>query len=319
MRLTLFAFAAALAAWPLPGAAGPRLPITEASDHPLAGTVIKTATGEAIDPAALVVALKAADVSVLGEVHDNVEHHIAQAWLVAETAPAGLAFEMIPRAMEDMLARLRAEGAPLAVIGAALEWEARGWPDWGLYAPILDAAPDAAITGGELGRAASGHAMQQGAAAAARRDIGAAARLYRLDRPFDAETQAAAVAQQVAAHCDAIPEHVAERMVEAQRLRDAAFADAALRARALGDDGPVALIAGSGHARLDRGAPLFLNTARPDLVVVSLAMVEARDGAEDWRAYAQGPDAPAPVFDYLWFTAPAAREDPCEAFLRSRR
>ncbi|TVQ52022.1 MAG: hypothetical protein EA355_15860 [Rhodobacteraceae bacterium] len=321
MRWTPLAFAAALAISSMAQtvSAGPVLPITKASDHPLAGQVIKTATGRALDPAGLLAALAGADVVVLGEVHDNAEHHMAQAWLVSELAPAALAFEMIPRGMEGVLERLRAEGAPLAVIGAALEWESRGWPDWGLYAPILAAAPDAPITGGELGREASALAMREGAEAAARRGIGAAARLYRLDRPFDSETQAAAVAQQVAAHCDAIPEHVGERMVEAQRLRDAAFADAVLRARALGEDGLVALIAGSGHARIDRGAPLFLNKARPDLSVVSLAMVEAREGAYDWRGYAQGPGDAAPVFDFVWFTAPAVREDPCEAFLRSRR
>jgi uncharacterized iron-regulated protein len=313
--------AACLAAGPFgsgPLSAAPRLPITENSDHPLAGVVIETATGRALDADALVAALRGADVMVLGEVHDNAEHHMAQAWLVSELRPAALAFEMVPRAMEPTLARLRADAAPLAVIGAALEWEARGWPDWGLYAPIFAAAPDAPVTGGELGREASGLAMHAGAEAAAARTIGAAARLYRLDRPFDEATQAAAVAEQVSAHCGAIPEEAATRMVEAQRLRDAAFADAALRARALGDDGPVALIAGSGHARIDRGAPLFLNAARPDLVVVSVAMTETAEEAEDWRAYAQGEGDAAPVFDYVWFTAPAAREDPCEAFLRGR-
>jgi uncharacterized iron-regulated protein len=101
-------------------------------------------------------------------------------------------------------------------------------------------------------------------------------------------------------------------MVEAQRLRDAAFAAAVLRARAMGGDGRVTMIAGSGHARRDRGVPASLAQAAPDLSVASLAMVELRE-AEDWSAYAAGYDV-----DYLWLTAAAEREDPCEAFLRNR-
>jgi hypothetical protein len=154
--------------------------------------------------------------------------------------------------------------------------------------------------------------MRQGAAAAARTVIGAAGARYGLDAPLAPAELAAATAEQVAAHCGAIPEPVAAMMVEAQRLRDAAFADAALRARALGD-GAVAVIAGAGHARADRGVPAALRVAEPGLRVASLALVEVTAGEADWRAYAAEGDGP-PLFDYLWFTAPHPRPDPCAAF-----
>jgi uncharacterized iron-regulated protein len=317
MSLRLAALAAALAALSsaAPALAGPELPLTAASEHPLAGRILRTADGAALTADELARDLAAADVAVLGETHDNPDHHAAQAWLVAAMAAGGLAFEMFAPGREGALARARAEGGD---IGAALAWADSGWPDWAMYAPIFAAAPDAALTGGAVERPALGAAMREGAAAAAPAALGAAARLYRLDRGFDGATQAAAVAEQVAAHCDAIPAEMAVGMVEAQRLRDAALADATLRARAQAADGPVALIAGAGHARLDRGAPAFLRAAAPDISVAALALLEVAEGREDWRDYAaRGADAP--VFDYLWFTAPAPREDPCEAFLRSRR
>ncbi|MFN3614045.1 MAG: ChaN family lipoprotein, partial [Rubrimonas sp.] len=159
-------------------------------------------------------------------------------------------------------------------------------------------------------------AIDGGAEAGARQALGAAAARYGLSEPLPPDQIAAATAEQIAGHCDAIPEATAARMVEAQRLRDAAFADAALRARAYASDGRVVLIAGSGHARRDRAVPAKLRAADPGLDVATLALVEVA-AAEDWRAYL-GPDADAPPFDYLWFTARPAREDPCEAFLRGR-
>jgi uncharacterized iron-regulated protein len=316
-RLAAFALLAALA--PSARAAdAPALPRTAIDGHPLSGRVFDVRAGAEIDPAALADRLAAADVAILGEVHDNPDHHAAQAWLVGRLSPGGIAVEMLPPGVEGRFARLRAAGAAREAVGAALEWEARGWPDWSMYAPIFEAAPDAEITGGAVEPEALREAVRSGAAAAARGALGAAARLYDLEEPLDPVSRAEAAREQVAAHCDAIPESAAAGMVEAQRLRDAAFADAALRARALAGDGRVAVIAGAGHARIDRGVPASLAAARPDLRVAALALVETTPGSEDWRAYA-GPEGRAPLFDFLWFTAGVAeRGDPCEAF-RARR
>ncbi len=305
--------------------AEPAMPATDAEAHALAGRIVATADGATLEgPQALAEALARADVAILGETHDNAEHHAAQAWLVSQIAPSGLAFEMIPQSSESALATLRAQGADRAEMERALQWRARGWPDFAMYAPILDAAPRAAVTGGAVDRDAAGVAMREGAERAARRAIGAAGARYGLDAQLSAAQLEQATREQVAAHCDAIPESVAQRMVEAQRLRDAAFADAVLRARALGaveadPDRPprVALIAGSGHARKDRGAPAALRVARPDLSTLSLAMVEVVEETQDWRAYVEGPEG-APLYDFVWFTARAERDDPCAAFRAQR-
>lgn len=288
-----------------------------ASAHPLQGRIVETASGEVLgDAASLVARLQGADVVILGEVHDNPAHHEHQADIVTALAPAALAFEMVAPGDEAMLARLRRERAPAAVLGAALRWEERGWPDFAMYAPIFSGAAGAEVTGGAVEPGILALAMEEGAAVAGRTALGASVVRYGLDGDLDQAVLSEAVAEQVRAHCDAIPEALAERMVAAQRVRDAAFADAVLRARALADGGQVVLIAGKGHARIDRGVPALVERAAPALQVVALAFVELREGIEDWRAYAGA--GPAPLYDYLWFTDPAEREDPCIAFRRSR-
>jgi uncharacterized iron-regulated protein len=90
-------------------------------------------------------------------------------------------------------------------------------------------------------------------------------------------------------------------MVEAQRLRDAALARAVAHAFAA-TGGPVVLIAGSGHARTDRGVPAVLGRAMPRLSVLSVGQIEA-------------PAAPDQPFDLWLVTDPASPgADPCAAF-----
>jgi uncharacterized iron-regulated protein len=89
-------------------------------------------------------------------------------------------------------------------------------------------------------------------------------------------------------------------MVEAQRLRDAALAQAVLEAL-LETGGPVAVITGSGHARIDLGVPSVLRRAEPELAVIAVGQIEA-------------PAEPVQPYDLWIVTAPAPREDPCAVF-----
>jgi uncharacterized iron-regulated protein len=94
-------------------------------------------------------------------------------------------------------------------------------------------------------------------------------------------------------------------MVEAQRLRDAAFSSTALAA--LENEGtPVVVITGTGHARRDWGMPAVLAIAAPEVRVVSIGQFEEETPAGD-------------LFDRWFVSEPAPREDPCEAFARSRQ
>jgi len=240
--------------------------------------------------------LAPAEVVILGEVHDNAEHHRHQAAAVAALAPAALVFEMLtPEQAARVTPALRGDPAAL---GDALGWEASGWPDFAMYHPIFAAAPDAAIHGGALPRAEVRRALAEGAAAV----MGAQAARYGLTDPLAPEDQADREALQQEAHCNALPASILPGMVEAQRLRDAALARAVVAAVESGAS-PVVVITGTGHARRDHGIPAALAVAAPGLRVLSLGQFESDPGA----------DAP---FDYWIVTAPQPREDPCAAFAK---
>ncbi|AMY67878.1 ChaN family lipoprotein [Frigidibacter mobilis] len=252
------------------------------------------ALAEQIQPDAL--ADLRADVVILGEVHDNPVHHAHQAQAVAALAPAALVFEMLTPDQAALVSD--ANRGDAASLGAALAWEASGWPDFTLYHPIFTAAPQARIYGAALPRDQVRRSVTEGAAAILGEDAGR----FGLTVPLPDAELAARVVDQMEAHCNAMPAEMMPGMVEAQRLRDAALARAAVQAMA-DSGGPVAVIAGSGHARRDWGIPAALALAAPELSVISVGQIEA-EGAAD-------PDQP---FDLWLVTPPTPREDPCAAF-----
>lgn len=216
--------------------------------------------------------LTGVQVAFLGEVHDNPRHHAAQAWWVGRMQPSALVFEMLSPGQALRVGENRDDAQAL---GEALQWGDSGWPDFALYYPIFTAAPDAAVFGGAVSSGAARAAVREGAAAV----MGASAPLFGLDQPLPDGQRDARIAGQADAHCGALPEELLPGMVEAQRLRDAALARAVIAALAE-TGGPVAVITGNGHARLDWGAPATLAMARPELEILSVGQLEApEDGA----------------------------------------
>lgn len=246
-----------------------------------------------ISPADLT-ALPPADVVILGEVHDNPLHHAHQAQAVAALRPRALVFEMLtPEQAARATPDLRGDPAALS---AALGWAGSGWPDFAMYYPIFAAAPGAAILGAAIPRDRLRAAVTEGAATV----FGDEAARYGLTAPLAPDDQAAREGEQMQAHCNALPAAMLPGMVQAQRLRDAALARAAVQAMDQ-TGGPVAVITGSGHARTDQGVPAVLALAAPGLRVLSIGQLE-------------GPPEGAPPFDLWLVTAPAPREDPCASF-----
>lgn len=267
------------------------------------GTII-AAGGSVLSESELVAALGQARIVVLGEVHDNRVHHARQARLVGELNPRGIAFEMVPEASEEGVQVFLAQGGARGRIGPAIGWERMGWPDWDFYAPIFEAAPGAYIAGGGVARSEIRHAIKDSAAAA----YGSGAGGFGLDQPLDPATRTEIEDEMIAAHCDRLPRRAAGGMVEAQRLRDARIAAAAWRALTEGGGDLAVLITGNGHARSDRGAPAYLRLVAPRLPVLSVGMIELEPGADPVAAARGLP------FDYVWFSGPAERDDPCAGF-----
>jgi uncharacterized iron-regulated protein len=234
-----------------------------------------------------------ADIIILGEVHDNPQHHRRQAELLTAIAPAAVAFEMLTPAQA---ATANATAVRDERLAEALDWAGSGWPDWSLYQPVFVAVGNTPVYGMAVPRESLNAAVTGGAASA----FGEGAGDFGLTDPLPAAQQSEREAHQQAVHCNALPAAMLPGMVEAQRLRDAAFARTALEAhREAG--GPVVVITGSGHARVDWGMPAMLREAAPEMRVVSIGQLEEQ------------PAGAAP-YDHWLVSEPAPRPDPCEGF-----
>jgi hypothetical protein len=235
---------------------------------------------------------------VIGEIHDHPAHHENQGAVIAALAPTAVVFEMLsPEAASAWDPALLADPASL---DAALGWTGAGWPGIDLYLPVFQAIPEGAAV---LGAAPPGEAVRAAievGAAEAFEAVGDPAR-FGLAEPLPPEEQAAREAMQGAVHCDALPPGLLPGFVEAQRLRDAAFARAVLDAlEAHGP--PVVLVTGNGHARTDWGVPAALARAAPATRVHAIVQTASPEAAPPADAAVTTPPRPAPA------------EDPCAAF-----
>ena len=239
--------------------------------------------------------MRAADVVILGEIHDNAAHHAGQGRLMEMLKPAAVVFEMLTPEMAEGVAHW--DGVDLAGLGEEIGWREAGWPAITLYAPVFDALGDAAVIGAALPRDRVRAAFADGAAGV----FGDGGEQFGLDRDLPSDMQEARMQMQFEAHCEAMPLAMMGGMVEAQRLRDAAFAAATLDA--LERYGrPVVVITGNGHARKDWGMPALIALADPGVTLWSVGFVETPRPLDD------------PRFDLTVATEPAPRDDPCAAF-----
>lgn len=277
-----------------------------AGNDPLVGKVLD-ASGAQTSPSAVVEAMAGADFVILGEIHDNADHHLLQAAIIEELAQTGtrpaIVLEMVPRSMQGRIDAFLAGAAPdPAQFGAAVDWEARGWPQWKTYQPIVEVALryDLPLHAGNLARARARAISRAGIDALGdgeRRD-------FAMDRRLTPAAEAALEQALFEGHCRLLPKEALAPMALVQTARDGAMARSMVEAAQAGGR-PVVLIAGAGHARRDFGVPAALADMAPDAKVYSLSLAETGIDA----AHPPGDTA---VFDALLVTPRAERADPCE-------
>ncbi len=286
-------------------------------DHPLVGLIWDVRAGRFADEPALVAALAGAPFVLLGETHDNVDHHLIQARLVAKMAATGrrpaLAFEMLPidqqPAVDAALARAPRDPDALA---QAVHWKRSGWPDFEMYRPIFTAALDAGlpIVAANLPRGEAKSAVARGKDAL---DPALRARLAQ-DEPLPGEILASLRDEMRESHCGVLPEDMLDPLILAQRARDARLAQ---RMASAGDRGAI-LIAGKGHVRKDRGVPWVLEKDAPGRAAAAVAFLEVDSEIREPAGYAKEWGTATLPFDFVVFTPGAEREDPCESLRHSR-
>jgi len=309
MRPTLCLLLLAALMMPSLARAEPPPAPTLVSDHPLAGRIWQPAEGRWLESGAVLARARAARIVLLGETHDNPDHHAIQAWVMRAVAgpKVAAAFEMIDADRQPLL---DGWSGPAADLGPAVDWEGRGWPEWDWYRPIVEAAlaPGGRLLAANLPAALTRPVLD------GKEPAGLAARLG-LDQPLDPAQQSTMAEEIRAAHCGLLPEAMVPKMTRVQRARDAQMAEVVHKAA---QEAPVVLIAGSGHARLDRGVPAALARLGATGPVLALALVEVEPGETDPAQYADSFHAGTLPFDLVWFTGRAERDDPCER-LRQRR
>jgi len=278
-------------------------------DHPLVGKIWSVAWRRYLSPDEAVRVLSKGAFILLGEKHDNPDHHKLQAWvlnrLLEDGRKLGVGFEMMDRDKAPVLAAYReAHPKDAAGLGAALDWATTGWPEWGQYQPLAQAALERGLPliPANLPRATVKAMGKEGISAL---PPGEAARLG-LDRPLSPEHEAALAEEIRQAHCGHLPETVVPRMIDVQRAKDAAMA------LALTEESPEGgvLITGSVHARADRGVPFHL--AGRKVTTAAFLEVNARWSKPD--DYAAGFGAAELPFDVVWFTPRVDEADPCEKY-----
>jgi len=268
-------------------------------DHPLVGRIWDVRRAVFVERSELEAALARARFALLGEIHDNADHHRLQAAMITALIARGrrpaLVLEMIGRTRQAALDQaLREHPGDPEAIAQAVEWSESGWPSFEIYRPIFSAA-----LAGALPMRAAGLEREE-TRAVIDREPGAVSEAivarYGLDRPLDPATHQAVLQEMIDGHCGHLPEAMAEPMVRVQRVRDALLADA-LEAGASADG--AILIAGNGHVRKDRAVPALLGD-RASWVALALAEVQA-DRREPGD-YASQYDVETLPFDYVWFT-----------------
>jgi uncharacterized iron-regulated protein len=253
--------------------------------HALAGRIWDARAATFVSAEQLFARSARAQHVILGETHDNAEHHRLQRRvleaLAARGGPRLLAMEQFDSEHQAAIDAAQAKGADAEALADAGKFDRKGW-NWPLYRPLVQFAVERGwpLAAANLSRTEARRIVTDPAASGL--------------PPPPAAVKSAIERDIIDGHCGAAPEPKRlAGMVEAQRGRDARMASV-LKGRSV-------LIAGSGHARRDRGVPLYV--ADGDLVAI--AFVEVQAGKTSAQDYLDG------SFDYLWFTAPAAREDPC--------
>ena len=285
-------------------------------DHPLVGVIWDIPARRPLARETLVERLLTSEFVLLGDKHDNADHHRLQAEIVEALGARGrrpaVAFEPFTVDRRTALASaLESPSVTPQLLIEAVAPDRPGW-DWDLYAPVLAAALRARlpIVAADLDPAEVRVIYAKGLGGL---DTAMVDRLALTEPRLNPQARQQLADEIRRDHCGHAPEAMLDRMVDLQRARDAQLGRALVDAVAAGAEGAI-LIAGGGHVRRDLAVPLDLERWAPGATIASLAFIEVfSDGPTSSDALAAQFDGRVP-FDYVWFTPRVDTTDPCEQF-----
>ncbi len=294
---------------------------TQLRGHPLVGRIWVPGEDRYIEPGRLLKRMAAAKYLLLGERHDNRDHHRIQSWITARLIDQGrkpaLVMEMFRASQQRVIdAHLKAHPGDSAGLGKATGWDRSGWPKWRYYEPIVRPAiaKGYPVIAANLSRATIRGIYKEGLKGLPPKRLDA----LNLRQPVAKKILSAMDREIVDVHCGLLKAARARPFTQIQLLRDAEFARAMRRAGAL-SQGAI-LISGTGHARRDRGVPFHLRRAGiPPDEIFALGVVEVAQNEEKASAYAAIYGAQHLPFDAVWFTPRHVRADPCAKYKKTHK
>lgn len=284
------------------------------ADHPLAGKFWDMNSRTFIDEAALLARTNAASVLLLGETHDNPQHHENQLKLLKARVESGdrpaLMMEQLDAtsqpALDQALAGIDREDV-LNNVNALIKFT-----DWKAYSPLLAIAVDNKLP------VIAANVSNQNLQPVVWRGYEAydAAELKRLavEEVWNESRQKFLLMNMGGAHCGQLRDELRLGLTRSQRLRDALMVDSAISSVSLG----VVAIVGSSHARRDIGLPLYFAARAPSAHIVSVGFVEVIPGRNDPATYSGDSATGEAPYDVIWFTPRVDRTDPCAEFNKAK-
>jgi uncharacterized iron-regulated protein len=266
---------------------------SQGRDHADLGVIRELASGRTLTPQELVERLAAAPRVLVGEQHDNPDHHALQLWLLrqlaAQRSQGSLLLEMLnpdqQAKVDAAQADSRAGQAP-ADPYQALSWQS-SW-DWSVYGALVTYAlrQPYPLLSANLDRAQIMQIYKQ------RPTLSGEASTTR-------QVQATLLDDIRESHCGLLPEAQMPAMLAVQQQRDRRMAE-----RLLAAPTPALLLAGAFHVRKDLGVPLHLKDLGAGEGNAVLVLAEV------------GKTVSADSADYVWYTAAQPEQDHCAQFRR---
>lgn len=268
--------------------------------HPLVGKIWSVEKNEAIQLSELVQALKEARFVLLGEKHDNPDHHRIRAELIREilqSEPVVAVLEHIDKVYDQQ----DLKGVSIDEFPDAIEWNKSGWPDWSIYRPLFEELinPRVSIVPGGL-KLRGGLNEHAGLI-----------KQYQLDQAHPPVLASKRRNELRTSHCNLMPENSIDKLLVFQQLRDVIMAQSLVYAEG---ESKRLLLAGNGHVRTDWGVPYFIKTLKSEEQIVSVGFIEVISDAVVPDEYAEYLFAERLPFDYIYFTPVIDPEDPCKRY-----
>ena len=252
---------------------------------PVSGEIRDLRSGQTLTAQELLARLAKPSRLIVGEQHDNRDHHQLQLWLLQtlnEQRPQGsLLLEMLTPDQQGRVDHVKHSSPLPADLPNALAWQP-GW-DWNLYGLIV------------------GFALTQPyPLLAANLDTLEVRNVYakpptlsgsRSNAPMVKETLLAQISD---SHCGLLPTSQMPAMLAVQQQRDRRMAG-----RLLAAPTPSLLFAGAYHARKDVGVPIHVQDLGESEAPMVLMLAE------------QGAEVAPAMADYVWYTPATPQQDYC--------